>query len=80
MNAATITSLTGWIACVLIGLEVVTPYLPPKNRLSEWLALLVDVRNRGAGWRAFVVEWLSGRANDSLSVRRSGRKGSQRSS
>ena len=32
-----ITSLTGWIACILIGLEVVTPYLLRKNRLSEWL-------------------------------------------
>jgi hypothetical protein len=37
MNAKMIISLTGWLACILIGLEVLTPYLLRTNRLSEWL-------------------------------------------
>ena len=37
MSAADITSVTGWIAFVLIGLEVLFPYLLRRNRLSLWL-------------------------------------------
>jgi uncharacterized membrane protein len=37
MRAVVITSITGWIASVLIGLEVLLPYLLRRNRLSNWL-------------------------------------------
>jgi hypothetical protein len=37
MRAVFITSITGWIAVVLIGLEILLPYLYRKNRLSVWL-------------------------------------------
>lgn len=37
MRAVFITSISGWIACVLIGLEILLPYLFRKNRLSVWL-------------------------------------------
>ena len=37
MSAVDITSVTGWIAFVLIGLEVLFPYLLRRNRLSLWL-------------------------------------------
>ena len=37
MRAVFITSITGWIACVLIGLEILLPYLYRRNRLSLWL-------------------------------------------
>ena len=37
MRAVFITSITGWIACVLIGLEILLPYIFRKNRLSVWL-------------------------------------------
>jgi hypothetical protein len=37
MPAEDITSVTGWIALVLIGLEVLLPYLLRRNRMSTWL-------------------------------------------
>jgi hypothetical protein len=37
MRAVFITSITGWIACVLIGLEVLLPYIFRRNRLSQWI-------------------------------------------
>jgi len=37
MTAEDITSVTGWIGFVLIGLEVLFPYLLRRNRLSVWL-------------------------------------------
>ena len=37
MRAVFMTSISGWIACVLIGLEILLPYLFRKNRLSVWL-------------------------------------------
>jgi len=37
MTAEGITSVTGWIAFVLIGLEVLFPYLLRRNRMSVWL-------------------------------------------
>jgi hypothetical protein len=37
MSAVDITSVTGWIAFGLIGLEVLLPYLLRRNRLSSWL-------------------------------------------
>jgi hypothetical protein len=37
MGVGEVTGFTGWIAFVLIGLEVVTRYLLRCNRLSEKL-------------------------------------------
>jgi hypothetical protein len=37
MTAEDITSVTGWIGFVLIGLGVLFPYLLRRNRLSVWL-------------------------------------------
>jgi hypothetical protein len=37
MTAEGITSVTGWIAFVLIGLDVLFPYLLWRNLLSVWL-------------------------------------------
>jgi len=37
MRAVFITSITGWIGFVLIGLEILGPYLLRRNRLSIWL-------------------------------------------
>jgi hypothetical protein len=37
MTAQDITSVTGWIGFVLIGLEVLFPYLLRRNRMNVWL-------------------------------------------
>jgi hypothetical protein len=37
MTAEGITSVRGWIAFVLIGLEVLFPYLLRRDRMSVWL-------------------------------------------
>ncbi|HEX4605657.1 MAG TPA: hypothetical protein VH724_16775 [Candidatus Angelobacter sp.] len=37
MRAVFITSITGWVAFILIGWEIISPYLLRRNRISEWL-------------------------------------------
>jgi hypothetical protein len=37
MTPQDITSITGWIGFVLIGLEVLFPYFLRRNRMSVWL-------------------------------------------
>ena len=58
MNAVMITSLTGWIGCILIGLEIATPYLLRKNRLSEWLGTVKFAAKRPCLQRLWPHYWI----------------------
>jgi hypothetical protein len=58
MRAVVITSITGWIACVLIGLEILLPYIFRKNRLSVWLRTAANATSSPYLKRLWPHYWL----------------------
>src|SRR5438105_14866231 len=58
MNSHALTSLSGWIAAVLIGADIVLPYLLRRSRLTNLLRLNPQMHSKPYLQRLWPHYWL----------------------